>query len=139
MAEQQNCFLNAVRCEHTDVLGSGTAKNDIVSGWIIWPFNKAGGFTEIIQHWWNYDPIAKVHFDTTAEDKSLEAIDREYVADHDIKNESQRLLDNIVSNVGHDLIYEDKQWFQIIETTPNNFSKVEISDLRTENILILNK
>lgn len=34
-------------------------------------YNGAYGTTEVIQHWWNFDPILKLHFDTTPLDPDI--------------------------------------------------------------------
>lgn len=119
---QQNCFLNAHESEKIDVLGSGSNCNDLISGWIVYPTDPVHKSTEIIQHWWNYDPVAKRHFDSTIFDSTVASLPVEYVYDIDIKNEIMSRFSDIASMVGKDLLYANGQWHVIEfeeDDTPN--------------------
>lgn len=79
LSDLQNCFLNAHQNEKNDVLGSGSTSNELISGWIVYPMDPVQKVTEIIQHWWNYDPIAEKHFDTTIFDDAVAMLKVDYV------------------------------------------------------------
>jgi hypothetical protein len=133
---KNQCFENAVECEHLDILKSGSTKNEIISGWIVFPYNKVDDSTEITQHWWNYDPVSKIHFDVTEYDEVVKLEKKEFVMDLDIKNYGVRHLDEIKSNVGKDIILKDGKWFSI-EIDEKDFSDLKkLDDISTRNILI---
>ena len=48
---------------------------------MIHAYNKPHDATEIIQHWRNFDPILKIHFDTTPLDAGIRARSLEFVED----------------------------------------------------------
>lgn len=73
IGEAQRCFSNSLSAKVKDVNKSGSSENAIISGWMIHAYNKQHDTTEIIQHWWNFDPILKIHFDTTPLDAGIRA------------------------------------------------------------------
>lgn len=131
------CFENAVANEHRDILGTGCTRAEIVSGWIVYPFDRTQEQTEVVQHWWNYDSVSHVHFDTTSFDPLIINVPVDYVTDFDLKNLGMRWLDRLASNVGRDLVLRTNgQWgyTEFSETGEAKF--MPLPDLRTENILI---
>ena len=73
IGEAQRCFSNSLSAKVKDVNKSGSSENAIISGWMIHAYNKQHDITEIIQHWWNFDPILKIHFDTMPLDAGIRA------------------------------------------------------------------
>ncbi len=135
LSDLQNCFLNAYQSEKVDVLGSGSTSNELISGWIVYPMDPVQKSTEIIQHWWNYDPVAKRHFDTTIFDDSVSSIEVDYVYDVEIKNGGMHRFSEIASNVGKELLYADGVW-HVIEFEDDGTPKIDpIPDLSIDNIL----
>lgn len=134
-SNQQNCFLNAHENEKVDVLGSGSTSNELISGWIIYPMDPVQKSTEIIQHWWNYDAVAKRHFDTTIFDDAVASLEVDYVCDVEIKNGGMQRFSEIASNVGKDMLYVDGVW-HVIEFEDDGTPKIDpIADLSIDNIL----
>jgi hypothetical protein len=133
--KQQNCFLNAHGNEKVDVLGSGTMTNELVSGWIVFPMDDEQKSTEINQHWWNYDPVAGRHFDTTIFDEAVSALKVDYVCDAEFKNDIMRRFSDIASNVGKDLLYAEGQW-HVIEFAEDGSPEIDpIADLSSDNVM----
>lgn len=132
----RNCFLNAHQNEDVDILGSGSTKNELISGWVVYPMDVSDKTTEIIQHWWNYDPIAKKFFDTTTFDDSVASLQVEYVYDIDIRNDGMKRFTEIASNVGKDLLYSNSSW-HVTEFDKDGADRItKIPDLSIEHILI---
>ncbi len=135
LSDLQNCFLNAHQNEKIDVLGSGSTSNELISGWIVYPMGPVQKVTEVIQHWWNYDPIAKKHFDTTIFDRAVATLKVDYVYDIDIKNGGMQRFGEIASNVGKDLLYANDQW-HVIEFADDGTPQFDgIADLSLDNLL----
>ena len=44
-------------------------------------YNKQYDAKKIVQHWWNFDPILKIYFDTTPLDAGIRAHSLEFVED----------------------------------------------------------
>ena len=91
--------------------------------------------TEIIQHWWNYDPIAKRYFDTTIFDDAVAHFQVDYVCDLEIKNGAMKIFSEINSNVGKDLFYINGVWHVTAFSEDGNPEIHEIPDLSIGNIL----
>ena len=135
LSNLQNCFLNAHGNENVDVLGSGSTCNELISGWIVYPSDPVQKSTEIIQHWWNYDPVAKKFFDTTLFDDTVAPLEVDYVYDVEVKNGGMQRLSKIASNVGKDLLYANGVW-HVIEFEDDGTPKIDpIADLSIDNIL----
>jgi hypothetical protein len=135
LSNLQNCFLNAHGNEKVDVLGSGSTYNELISGWIVYPTDTVQKSTEIIQHWWNYDPVAKRFFDTTIFDDLVASLEVDYVYDVEVKNGGMQRFSEITSNVGKDLLYANGVW-HVIEFEDDGTPKiVPIADLSIDNIL----
>jgi hypothetical protein len=133
--EKQNCFLNAHKNEKVDVLGSGSSHNELISGWIVYPMDPVEKSTEIIQHWWNYDPIAQKFFDTTIFDEEVAVLKVDYIYDVEIKNGSMERFGKIASNVGKDLLYTDEKWYVIEFAEDGTPTRDPIPNLSIDNIL----
>ena len=135
LSNLQNCFLNAHANEKVDVLGSGSTYNELISGWIVYPTATVQKSTEIIQHWWNYDPVAKRFFDTTIFDDMVASYEVDYVYDVDVKNGGMQRFSEIASNVGKDLLYANGVW-HVTEIKDDGTTKFDpIADLSIDNIL----
>ena len=135
LSDLQNCFLNAHANEKVDVLGSGSTSNELISGWIVFPIDPVEKSTEITQHWWNYDPIAKRYFDTTTFDDAVASLAVDYVCDVEIRNGGMQNFWKIASNVGKDLLYANGVW-HVIEFAEDGTPEINsIPDLSIDNIL----
>ena len=134
-SNKQDCFLNAHGNEKVDVLSSGSTCNELISGWIVYPTVSVQKSTEIIQHWWNYDPVAKRYFDTTIFDDTVASLEVDYVYDVEVKNGGMQRFSEIASNVGRDLLYANGFW-HVIEYENDGTRKVDpIANLSIDNIL----
>lgn len=133
--DQQDCFMNAYEHENVDIFGSGSTSNELISGWIVYPMDPVQKSTEIIQHWWNYDPVARRFFDTTTFNEEVASIKVDYIADVEIKNGGMKRFSEIASNVGKDLFYVNGIW-HVTEFAEDGTTEVKIiSNLSIDNIL----
>jgi hypothetical protein len=137
--EIQDCFHNSVRAQSIDFTGSGTKENLIRSGWIVHPYNSYSDTTEIIQHWWNYDPKLKIHFDTTPFNEGINPNKVEYVEDNEFCEVGTSILDQLECNVGHDLMYHGKSWIRLETQTDGSINQTPLENLSTRNLLIFKK
>ncbi len=75
----------------------------IVSGWLVKPYDKALGQTEIVQHWWNIDATARSYFDTTPDaGEGCEYVTDMALAEFGIKN-----FDDVPANICHSILARD--------------------------------
>lgn len=59
-SKANDCIQNAYnQCAKTN------DRHQLVSGWAIAEYNKEKDWTEVVTHYWNYDPDTDTHYDTT--------------------------------------------------------------------------
>ena len=136
IGELGNCFHNAVGSQTKDVLSSGSSNNHIRSGWVIHPHSRGDEITEIIQHWWNYDPVLEMHFDTTPFAEDIDVTKLEYVEDNGLCEYGTSSLDQLKCNVWHDLAYSKLGWFLLETLDDGSIKPNPISALETRALLI---
>lgn len=133
----QNCFENAHAARSIDANNSGSKSNLLRSGWMIFPYNKEAGHTEIVQHWWNYDPVLGQHFDTTPLADGIKPTWPEFVEDNDFAEFGTSIIDEIESNVGKDIAYMNGEWFHIKPQADGQFDTVLLKNLDHRSLLLL--
>jgi hypothetical protein len=130
IGEQNDCFHNAVAARDIDINKSGSTENPIRSGWMVAPFDEQSRITEFVQHWWNYDPVLKQHFDTTPLHNDLKAVKLEFIEDRDLCEFGTSILNQIKSNVGRDIALKAGSWYstEVTEGDELDFSLLENLD-----------
>jgi hypothetical protein len=99
-------------------------------GWLVMPFDKVSGTTQIIQHWWNGDPENN-HFDTTP----LIERDVEYVLDPELMTYFRKHYELLSSMVAASLLlHQDGKVFAVYDDIHNHRHVVPINDLSVETI-----
>lgn len=138
--DQQNCLQNANRAALLDVLNSGSKQNPVVAGWLIHKFNPLLNNTEIVQHWWNYDPVANVYFDTTPFSNDIEIRGFEYLIDEEILHIATTQLQRLEHTVGRDLIFTNDQWHVIEKIIDSDRADTKLLEgLSIENLMYFKK
>ena len=136
IGEAQRCFSNSLSAKVKDVNKSGSSENAIISGWMIHAYNKQHDTTEIIQHWWNFDPILKIHFDTTTLDVGIRARSLEFVEDQEIFEFGKMLQNELETHVGRNLVFMNERWFSSEMTSINSQLKLTpLNGLSHHNLL----
>lgn len=110
IAEPQQCYANANNAVTLYALGSGCTRNPVVSGWLAHKYNATFKLSEFVQHWWNWDPIAKCYFDTTPFSGEIEEIGYEYILDEEIVHTSATRYHELKYPVGKDISLVDGRW-----------------------------
>ena len=134
--ELNRCFTNALAAKNKDVNGSGSKENPIISGWMVHVYNRQNNTTEIIQHWWNFDPILKIYFDTTPLDADVNASSLEFVEDIELFEFGRSIKSEIETYVGKPLVFMGNKWFTSEFTSIKGELKLtELKDLSYPNLL----
>ena len=103
---------------------------------MIHAYNKQHDTTEIIQHWWNFDPILKIHFDTTPLDVGIRARSLEFVEDQEIFEFGKMLQNELETHVGRNLVFMNERWFSSEMTSINSQLKLTpLNGLSHHNLL----
>jgi len=134
----QACLANANTASRLDVLGSGSKENPVVSGWIAHKYDPNTQVSEFVQHWWNYDPVARSHFDTTPMANDLEANGFEYVLDDEVGHFASTQLHRLEHTVGRDLAFAQGQWWTVDFDSEGKQLLQSIPSLSVENLMYLN-
>lgn len=113
MHEPQQCLKNANMASKIDVLRSGSEANPVVAGWLVHKHDPIDNKSEIVQHWWNFDPIANIYFDTTPLEKEIEEWGFEYLLDEELLHVATTRLQDLEHTVGRDLVLSDGKWYLI--------------------------
>jgi len=136
--EPHRCFDNSMAAKRKDVNKSGSTENPIRSGWMVHAYNRNYANTEIIQHWWNYDPKLKLHFDTTPLALDIKASSLEFIEDQELYEFGKAIINEIKTHVGKNLVYMNEKWYASEITSVNFQLKLsELKDLSHRNILYL--
>ncbi len=98
----------------------------LVSGWLIYPYDKFTNSTEIVQHWWNYSISQRIYFDVT----EGEFNDCEYLTDLSIYQYASRNYEILESTVGKSLLLKDGE-FMTAEKSFNTIKLEYIEHLET--------
>lgn len=133
--EPQDCFMNAVAARDKDVNNTGSTDNPIRCGWIVWPYDKENDCTEVVQHWWNFDPMLNRHFDTSPVHPDLVALQPEYVEDNDLCEFGTSILDRLLTNVGRDLVLQNGKWFYSECSENGELTTYPLKDFSYESLL----
>ena len=110
IAVPQECYANAGNAVEKDILASGSTKNPVVSGWLAHKYHPTLKLSEFVQHWWNWDPIAKCYFDTTQLATEVEEWGFEYILDSEIVHVSATSYHELKYPVGKDISLVDGRW-----------------------------
>ena len=136
--EAHRCLTNALAVKSKDFNNSGSTENPVISGWMVHAYNRQNDTTEIIQHWWNFDPILKMHFDTTPLDTEVNASSLEFVEDRELFEFGRSIMSEIKTHVGKPLVFMNKQWFSSEMTSVTGQLKLtKLKDLSHRNLLYL--
>jgi hypothetical protein len=133
------CFENANLASNIDVLDSGSSQNPVVAGWIAHRFNAERRTSEFVQHWWNFDPIAKTYFDTTILEKDVEAWGFEYILDDEILHVAKTELHMLEHTVGRDVALVEGQWYEIEISESGAVAERSIDSLSIANLMHFRK
>jgi len=133
--EKQLCLENANRASKIDVLGSGTDQNEVVAGWLVHRFDPVEKVSEVVQHWWNFDPVKRMYFDTTPLDAEVEAWGFEYLLDDEILHVATTQLIDLEHTVGRDLVLTEDGWHTIEISDDNSAELTKLQDLSIKNLM----
>ncbi len=122
--EANQCFQNATDDE---ILSQG---NQVVSGWIVNPFDSFRNSTAIVQHWWNIDKAGN-YFDTTP----INDVQQDYVVDSDIGIFGQANFDKLSNLVALSLLLKENKFYGVDE----KLSLQSLPSLATTNLFDLPK
>jgi hypothetical protein len=111
--EPNMCLANANLAFKIDVLGSGSKENRVIAGWLAHKYDPDRRISEFVQHWWNFDPIAQIYFDTTPLDKDVEERGFEYIIDEELFHIATTQLSNLEHTVGRDIVHMVDGWHSI--------------------------
>ena len=136
--EVNSCFSNTLNAKVKDVNNSGSQENPIISGWMVHAYNRQHDTTEIIQHWWNFYPMLKIHFDTTPLDAGIRTRSLEFVEDQEIFEFGKMIQNKIKTHVGKNLVFMNKLWFSSeITSLKSQLKLTPLKDLSHHNLLHL--
>lgn len=133
----QTCLANANAASKLDVLESGSKNNTIVSGWIAHKYNPETQVSEFVQHWWNFDPILKVDFDTTPMHTDVEANGFEYVLDDEVGHFASTQVHRLEHSVGRDIAFGQNKWWTIDLGSDGQTLTKPLPSLSIENLMYL--
>lgn len=130
------CLANANLASRIDVLGSGSKQNPVVAGWLVHRYDPVRNVSEFVQHWWNFDPAARVYFDTTPLDKDVEEWGFEYLIDEELLHVATTQLEKLEHTVGRDIVHASGGWHSIETISEDGDANLRpIKALSVENLM----
>ena len=134
--DAQMCLENANRASWIDVLGSGSKQNPVVAGWLAHRYDTIRNVSEFVQHWWSFDPVACVYFDTTPLDNDVENWGFEYLIDDELLHVATTQLEKLEHTVGRDILRASNGWHSIEAISDNGEANLRpIKALSVDNLM----
>ena len=130
-------MANANAASRLDVLGSGSTDNPVRAGWIAHKYNPETHVSEFVQHWWNYDSILKVDFDTTPMHRDVEANGFEYVLDDEVGHFASTQVHRLEHSVGRDIAFGQNKWWTIDVGSDGQTLTEPLLSLSIENLMYM--